>query len=261
MRHVRPLRRAQAPHGAALSSTTQTLRRSQCINKARTPSIMNAATTMTNTQNCGSELMSALKIAINSFCHARHYHSRKSDDDRMRALDNIKHAIAAGSNPSILEKSGTPNLRTTTIIIASANEDLEVLSLLLASPLADVNVVDAESDTALLMAAKNEHPEIIGALLDAGASAKVQNADGLTPLMLAISGGCYESCSILARRASWDWRDADNFGTTLLNLAIAASKSPEMANIMHLLTSIIDERALQGSCPSPSHGLPKARSL
>lgn len=203
-----------------------------------------------------STLTIAVKEALNPF----HYvHGYDSMDGRERSLAEISQALDSGSNPSICE--GTLNHATTAIIQAANGGDLEILALLLGSPLADVNVVDSTSDTALLAAARNGHHSSIKALLDAGADAKVADVDGLTPLMLAISSGCYESSAILANRAFWDWGDVDNSGKTLRELAAAKSKDPCMANIMHLMTSIIDERALSKACPSTSQAVPKQRSL
>lgn len=202
------------------------------------------------------DLMMAVQLAINSFG----YHAQSDKDERERSLENVRRAVSAGGDPSLLCGNGVD--ATTAIIMSSANGDSETLAILLKSPLANVNIVDGGGDTALLMAAQNEYPLNISLLLDAGACGEAQDADGLTPLMASIRAGCYESCSILARRTSWNWLDADFGKETLRKLALAQSNTPSMANIMHLLTSIMDERILQESCPpSLSRTPPTKRSL
>lgn len=214
---------------------------------------------MTSLPCQNATLMTAVKDALNPFNYVRGCDSMDGRKQK-RALAKIGQELDSGGNPSICD-SGLNFHATTPIIVASAHRNFEILALLLASPLADVNVVDSKGNTALLVAARNANPRNIEALLDAGANAEVQNADGMTPLMLAISSELYESCALLAQRACWDWVDADNSGTTLRELAADASKRPGMGNIMHLLTSIMDERALLESCPLPSQELLKRRSL
>lgn len=183
--------------------------------------------------------------------------TRQDELESKKAWMLVQAALDAGENPSLCvslsdssESLGGSCAQTNAIIIASSNGDLATLKILLASPLADVNVVDSDDDTALLMAARNGHPSCIAALLDAGARTDARNADGSTPLMLAAESRILESCAILAPVSSWSWADRDKKGVTLRQMALGAQRD---SNIFAFLHSNMESRLLLEAFPA-THG-------
>jgi ankyrin repeat protein len=83
--------------------------------------------------------------------------------------------VAGGPNDL---RQGPPEFRE-----KSNRQPLAAVTLLLEAG-ADVNVRDANDDTALHMAAKALHPGIVRALVASGADLDAQNKDGWTPLQL-----------------------------------------------------------------------------
>jgi ankyrin repeat protein len=84
---------------------------------------------------------------------------------------------------------------------------------------ADVNVQDADGDTALHGAAENGNVEIITMLLDKGANPNVKNKLGGTPLMWAAVFGNDDAARLLLKRGA-DPALKDNDGITALGWAI-----------------------------------------
>lgn len=84
--------------------------------------------------------------------------------------------------------------------------------------------------TALLYAARQDHADIVRMLLDAGAPIEQADADGVTPLLIAVLNGAFESARVLVERGAnvnamdWygqtplfsaiDWRNLDVPGPT-----------------------------------------------
>ena len=85
------------------------------------------------------------------------------------------------------------------IIAAKTGNDAEVSALLLAG--ADVNEVDTEGNTALMLALN--YP-VISALLGAGADVNKANINGLTALIIAAANGHTAAVSALLLKAGAD---------------------------------------------------------
>jgi hypothetical protein len=78
---------------------------------------------------------------------------------------------------------------TEALLRAASAGNADTVRSLLASPNVDVNGVDDQGNTALILAARFGHNEVVRALLLAKADVKVRNKDGKTALMLAAEGG------------------------------------------------------------------------
>jgi ankyrin repeat protein len=103
---------------------------------------------------------------------------------------------------------------------AAQRGDVALLKHLLARPSAQVNACNADGETPLLLAAREDRIEAAALLLDAGASLKAQDAEGLTPLHVAARYGFTDLTNLLcARKADLIARDAQ--GWTPLQWAIA----------------------------------------
>lgn len=173
------------------------------------------------------------------------------------ALELIQAELDAGGDPSTCASLNEgSHAYTNAIIISAANGDLAALRLLLASPLADVNVVDSDQDTALLMAAKNGQAHCIAELLAAGARLDVCNRDGSTPLMLAVASEVVESCAILAPISQWSWEDRCKNGATIRQMAL---RSPRQSHIFELLSADMEARLLNEACPATKKSAGSAR--
>jgi len=78
---------------------------------------------------------------------------------------------------------------TEALLRAASAGNADTVRSLLASPNVDVNGVDDQGNTALILAARFGHNEVVRALLLAKADVKVKNKEGKTALMLAAEGG------------------------------------------------------------------------
>ncbi len=73
----------------------------------------------------------------------------------------------------------------TALIVAAKEGRLDVVDVIVKSDKIDVNFVTPEGNSALHFAVSNNHPEIVGRLLDHGANVNVVNREGLTVLDIA----------------------------------------------------------------------------
>lgn len=97
----------------------------------------------------------------------------------------------------------------------------------------DVNATDAEGVTALMYsAARNESPEVISALIEAGAHVNVGNEDGVTPLM------CAAYCNINAEvirvfiNSGTDVNVKDRNGMAALIHTAGWNEDPEVIDVL-----------------------------
>lgn len=104
-----------------------------------------------------------------------------------------------------------------------ANDDPEGVLILLKHK-AHVNAVDALGRTALLHAARENHAEIAGALLDANADTALADRYGTTPLMEAARAGATGVMKLLAEKHP-DVHATDQHGRTALMLACQSPRA------------------------------------
>jgi hypothetical protein len=98
-----------------------------------------------------------------------------------------QHAILAGANPNIRDKSGEPflnwHMRT--------DQTVDHLRFLIIEHAADVNIRDSKNGITPLMLARN--PESIAFLISAGANLEAKDINGLTPLFHTLNQWAYLS--------------------------------------------------------------------
>jgi len=88
---------------------------------------------------------------------------------------------------------------TEALLRAASAGNADTVRTLLTSPNVDVNGVDDQGNTALILAARFGHNEVVRALLLAQADRKVKNKEGKTALMLAAEGGHDETVAALTQ--------------------------------------------------------------
>ena len=88
---------------------------------------------------------------------------------------------------------------TEALLRAASAGNADTVRTLLASPNVDVNGVDDQGNTALILAARLGHDEVVRTLLLAKADVRVKNKDGKTALMLAAEGGHDETVAALTQ--------------------------------------------------------------
>jgi len=84
----------------------------------------------------------------------------------------------------ILNVLGSPANEGASLLSAASSGDLQELKTLLDRG-ADIDAYDKHGDTALHLAARNNHPHVVKELLDRGANMEAQNNDGWTANDLA----------------------------------------------------------------------------
>ena len=88
---------------------------------------------------------------------------------------------------------------TEALLRAASAGNADTVRTLLTSPNVDVNGVDDQGNTALILAARLGHNEVVRALLIAGANVRVKNKEGKTALMLAAEGGHDQTVAALTQ--------------------------------------------------------------
>lgn len=114
-----------------------------------------------------------------------------------RAAENastamVEKLLAAGASANAVQTSGLTLLMT-----AARTGNVQVVTALLAHG-ADVNAAtSATTSTALMWAVAEPHPDIVHALLDAGADPHTSTANGFPPLLFAAGNGDIEMAETL----------------------------------------------------------------
>ena len=114
-----------------------------------------------------------------------------------RAAENastamVERLLAAGASANAVQTSGLTLLMT-----AARTGNVQVVNALLGHG-ADVNSATTETQsTALMWAVSEHHPDIMRALLDAGADPRASTVKGFTPLMYAVRNGDIDSIETL----------------------------------------------------------------
>ena len=96
-------------------------------------------------------------------------------------------------------KRATRSPETDALLRAASAGNADTVRTLLASPDVDVNGIDDNGNTPLILAARFGHDEVVTTLLIAKADVKTENAEGKTALMLAAEGGHDETVRALTQ--------------------------------------------------------------
>ncbi|XP_065910853.1 uncharacterized protein [Dysidea avara] len=96
---------------------------------------------------------------------------------------------------------------------------------------ADIKITDNWGRTPLMMAARNNHPEVVKMLVDKGADLNARDKDGDTMLMCAAHGGCTEVASDLLNTGSIDINAVNKWGWTPLMIA-TNNNHPEIVKML-----------------------------
>ena len=107
----------------------------------------------------------------------------EKDDVRRGAIRDYVKALIS------LEKGGDPDRRfsqgRTLLMMAVIRDDKEIVERLLSLDVyADVNMVDEEEETPLIVACRKGYADIVKRLIKAGAQVNSQNKDGTSALMI-----------------------------------------------------------------------------
>lgn len=140
---------------------------------------------------------------------------------------------------------------TTTLRYAAAAGDVAAVRLCLAAGSGvAVDEVGVGSDrwTALMLAAKGGHSDVVDALLAAGASVHVTDASGRTPCMLAAMRSA-ECVRALVRHGS-DVNAADKDGWTALWYAVASWRAECVEALLECSELDLDRRDSNGDSAS-----------
>ncbi len=129
-------------------------------------------------------------------------------------MEKVKLLCGAGAP---VDKRGGKLLKTALHIVIK-NGHLSAAEYLIKEAKADVNVADVNSNTALHLAAANDHTNVVKLLLDHGSFINAKGLNGQTALHRASSDGHFSTVECLVLRgASVDQQDA--YGFTPLHLA------------------------------------------
>jgi len=136
----------------------------------------------------------------------------------------VKDALAAGVHVDARRCVDGRDIGHTALMVASKRGHLDVLQCLITAG-ADVNacykdaLYMASSDTALMLASSRGHVQIVETLLAAGADVNARNNSGTTALMDASSRGHVQIVETLLA-AGADVNARNNSGTTALKFAV-----------------------------------------
>ncbi len=96
-------------------------------------------------------------------------------------------------------KRATRSPETDALLRAASAGNADTVRTLLVSPNVDVNGIDENGNTPLILAARFGHDEVVTALLIAKADVTTKNNEGKTALMLASEGGHDETVRALTQ--------------------------------------------------------------
>ena len=109
------------------------------------------------------------------------------------------------------------NYRRTALMIAARKEHKDIVELLLGKD-ANVNLANNNGATALMIAAESGHKDIVELLLGKGADVNKPTTDGWTALMIAAQNGHKDIVELLVNKVD-DVNLANNNGVTALMIA------------------------------------------
>ncbi|MFT5466304.1 MAG: ankyrin repeat protein [Verrucomicrobiales bacterium] len=150
--------------------------------------------------------------------------------------ETVKFLLNSGANPKLKDAKGwTPLTLAAYGGHASATRRL--------APVSKSNL-----DDAILVAAIGGNPDVIDALLEAGAIADTHNASGKTPLMMAAQNGNLEAVRLLIQRGANPFtQDVD--GSTAADLAASNGRSD--------VQQLLNQSRLQPSSPNSARSGPR----
>lgn len=173
-------------------------------------------------------------------------------------LSNAVKAGNAAQVASLLQNGADGNARTgdgaTPLMLAAGNGNLEVVRTLLAAKV-DVNAVDDLGWNALMKAIYNAEldrgfPDVVQALIDAGADIETTIAFGTRPLMLAAGYGEAAVVEVLIK-AGAEVRAKNEGGRTAL-MMVKDKDYVDVINLLHEAELEVDEGASCGSRNAPN---------
>ena len=127
------------------------------------------------------------------------------------ALNMVKLLVGVGANVCVADEDGM-----TCLAIASVEGYIRTVRYLVSLPDVDVAKTDLYGNTALHLAAREDHADVVQLLIDAGAD--IESSMGYTPLCAASSEGALDAVKLLVR-AGANVCVADEEGNTCLMLA------------------------------------------
>ena len=98
---------------------------------------------------------------------------------------------------------------------------------------ADIDTVQPGSGTALHVAVRRRASATVEFLVDAGANVHVKDADGLTPLQIAVDEGFFDTYELMANSLKFEQLPIDSKGNTLLHRAAMAGNNMQI--VQHLV--------------------------
>ena len=145
--------------------------------------------------------------------------SNLSDDSNQKLLESVKLLLA--------NKQLDTNRATKLIMMASLNGDVSLLKLLLSNKLVDLNIIDQNGFTALMIAASNRRELVVKLLLaNEQMDPNIANKNGETALMVASVGGYEPVVKLLLSNKRVDPNITDKIGFTALRFAAEKSNEP-----------------------------------
>jgi hypothetical protein len=139
------------------------------------------------------------------------------------------------------------NLGETGLIIASMNNQVEIVKMLLNSS-ANIDHKDKEGNTALIYASARGYSEIFNALIDAGANTRVKNNSGKTPLIYAImQNKVLEATKLIHLNSSID--EADDRGLTPLMWVCSSKVSGNILDLLLEKKVSVNSQCINGNSP------------
>ena len=174
--------------------------------------------------------------------------------------EQLLNAVVAGDAAlvtSLLQSGADGNARdatgATALMMAAGSGNLEVVNALLAAGV-DANAVDERGWTALMKAAYNADldrgfPDVVQALIDAGANIEAPIAYGVRPLMLAAGYGEAAVVQVLLD-AGADYRAQNDGGRTAL-MMVKEKHYVDVINLLHEIEQQEGEGQRCGSKTAP----------
>jgi ankyrin repeat protein len=132
----------------------------------------------------------------------------------------VAELLARGANVNAARPNGT-----TALMLAARNSHIDIVSTLLDGG-AKVDEARPNGFTALMFAARNGHTDIVSALLNRSAEVNKATSDGSTALMIAAENGHTRSVLALLERGAEvnEARSSDGFTARLVNSSLKPSQ-------------------------------------